>query len=329
MNQFFVGLGIVLLAGICNSSFAIPLKCMKAMKWENAWLSYNAIALVFSPWLIVALFVHRPGELFGSLSMEDYGIALGFGLLWGICQAGFGVAINMLGIAVALPVISGIGMVAGSLTPVLVQHPAALLGRFGFVILISFAFLIGGLLLYSRAAWLRSGKSAARTTAQSLILCLIIGIIAGALNIGFSLSTGIIRRAEVLGSNPLVATYPVWALLLTAGLVPNILYCTYLMKKNGTAALFFSTGSRTDIFWVLLMAVTWVMATYSYGLSTRFLGILGTSTGYIMYVAFTMLFANLFGWMAGEWRGAPHQATRLLWAGMVLLLASATVLKWA
>ena len=101
------------------------------------------------------------------------------------------------------------------------------------------------------------------------------------------------------------------------------------MKKNGTRVLFRSARSQTDLFWALLMAVIWIMATYSYGLSTRFLGILGTSTGYIMYVAFTMFFANLFGWMAGEWRSAPPQATRLLWLGMVLLLTAVTVLKWA
>jgi L-rhamnose-H+ transport protein len=327
--MFFVGLAIVLLAGICNASFAVPLKWMRVWKWENAWLSYNSIALVLFPWIIVAVFVHHAGELFSSLSMGDYGIALGFGLLWGICQAGFGVAIDMLGIAVALPVIGGIGMVAGSLTPVLVQHPAALLGRFGIVLLISFVFLIAGILLYSRAAWLRTGNSGARATVRGLVLCLFIGLIAGALNIGFSLSTGIIGRAEALGNNSLVATYPVWALLLTAGLIPNILYCGYLMKKNGTLALFGSSRSRRDVVLALLMAVAWIIATYSYGLSTRFLGVLGTSTGYIMYVAFTMFFANLFGWMAGEWRGAPPQATRLLWVGMVLLLASITVLKWA
>ena len=191
MNLFFVGLCFVLLAGICNASFAVPLKWMRVWKWENAWLSYNTIALVFFPWVIVAVFVHRAGELFQSLSIGDYGIALGFGLLWGICQAGFGVAIDMLGIAVALPVIGGIGMVAGSLTPVLVQHPTALLGRFGIVLLISFVFLIGGILLYSRAAWLRTGNLGARATVRGLFLCLFIGIIAGALNIGFSLSTGI------------------------------------------------------------------------------------------------------------------------------------------
>jgi L-rhamnose-H+ transport protein len=101
------------------------------------------------------------------------------------------------------------------------------------------------------------------------------------------------------------------------------------MKRNGTVALFASSRAGRDVVLVVLMAVTWVMATYSYGLSTRFLGMLGTSTGYIMYVAFTMFFANLFGWMAGEWRGSPRQAVRLLWVGMVLLLAAITVLKWA
>jgi L-rhamnose-H+ transport protein len=327
--MFFVGLAIVLLAGICNASFAVPLKWMRVWKWENAWLSYNSIALVLFPWIIVAVFVRHAGELFSSLSMGDYSIALGFGLLWGICQAGFGVAIDMLGIAVALPVIGGIGMVAGALTPVLVQHPAALLGRFGIVLLISFVFLIAGILLYAHAAWLRTGDSGASTTLRGLLLCLFIGIIAGALNIGFSLSTGITGRAEALGNNSLVATYPVWALLLTAGLIPNILYCGYLMKRNGTVALFASSRSRRDVVLAVLMAVTWVIATYSYGLSTRFLGVLGTSTGYIMYVAFTMFFANLFGWMAGEWRSAPPQANRLLWVGMILLLAAITVLKWA
>ena len=293
-------------------------KCLVQLQHDR----FGVLSLV-----IVAVFVHRAGELFQSLSIGDYGIALGFGLLWGICQAGFGVAIDMLGIAVALPVIGGIGMVAGSLTPVLVQHPTALLGRFGIVLLISFVFLIGGILLYSRAAWLRTGNLGFGPPYEVIPMPLYRDIV-GALNIGFSLSTGITGRTEALGNNSLVGTYPVWALLLTAGLIPNILYCGYLMKKNGTRVLFRSARSQTDLFWALLMAVIWIMATYSWSLHTVF-GILRNIDRLHHVCGIHNVLRQSVRLDGREWRDAPPQATRLLWLGMVLLLTAVTVLKWA
>jgi hypothetical protein len=61
-------------------------------------------------------------------------------------------------------------------------------------------------------------------------------------------------------------------------------------------------------------------------MSTTFLGKLGTSVGFLFFGAFSILFANVIGWKAGEWTGAPSPVMKSFWAAMGLALASVAIL---
>ncbi len=66
MSGFWSGPGLMLVSGVMNGSFALP----------------AAIAFALIPNL---------GETYRSLSLVDLLPALGFGLLWGVGQATFGI----------------------------------------------------------------------------------------------------------------------------------------------------------------------------------------------------------------------------------------------
>jgi len=329
MASFSLGLVLIIIASICNAGFALPLTYTKVWRWENTWLSYSLVSLIILPWLLVLCFVSRSTELFASLSLRICLPAIGFGFLWGIAQAAFGVAIRMLGIGIALPVIGAIGIVLGSLIPILVQHPHALLGKLGTVLLLSCLLLVAGLVFYSRALRERDYATAVNTTFRGLLLCAFTGVIAGFLNLGFAFSGGIIQRAQALGNSPLVSTYPVWALVLMAGFLPNLGYCMYLMVANSTSILLIGHRVGGDFLFSVVMGVAWVAATFTYGAATQFVGRYGTTIGYLMYGAFTILFANVLGWLVGEWRGVMPQTVRSLWVGMALVLSSVGILALA
>ena len=74
------------------------------------------------------------------------------------------------------------------------------------------------------------------------------------------------------------------------------------------------------------MAVAWISATALYGVSTTYMGKLGTTIGYLAYGSFTILFANLLGWKTGEWTNAPPSALRSLWGATGLVLGGVGVL---
>ena len=74
------------------------------------------------------------------------------------------------------------------------------------------------------------------------------------------------------------------------------------------------------------MAVFWMGAVALYGVSSVYLGALGTSVGWALFQIFMIMTANLSGVLTGEWKSAPLAAKRGLWAGLVLLaLATALI----
>jgi L-rhamnose-H+ transport protein len=295
-------------------------------KWENTWLTFCTWSLLIFPWALVSLLITHVGELLSSLTMGDMAPALLFGFLWGIAQATFGVSIELLGVSVAVPVVSAIAIILGAFTPVAAQNPRALVGQLGLLLVISSAFLIAALVFYARASQMRETTSVIKKSTVGLLLAIFTGIFGGANNIGFALSGRIMPQSELFGNSPRVSTYVVWAVLLAAGFIPNFLYCLYLIRKNKTGKMFTSCGSMPDFLRSSLMGVFWILGTTLYGVSTTFMGKFGTSIGYLLYGSFTILFANVLGWKAGEWVGASPASQKRFWIGMGLVLGSVATL---
>ena len=326
LTEQLAGLIIVMAAGLFNGAFAIPMRYNLRWKWENTWLAFCTCSLVIFPWILVGLMVAHVGPIFHSLSIGDMTPALVFGFLWGIAQATFGVSINLLGVSVAVPIVSAIAIILGAFVPVAVQNPKALVGPLGLLLVVSSAFLIASLMFYARAAQMRESGSPSKKSRLGLFLAIFTGIFGGAINIGFALSGKIVERAAALGNGPRAATYCVWAVVLAAGFIPNLLYCSYLISRNKTGQVFTSGGSLLEFSRSILMAVFWILGTTLYGISTTFMGKFGTSVGYLLYGSFSILFANIIGWKAGEWAGASPQSRRWFWSAMGLVLVSVATL---
>lgn len=329
MTSVLAALGLLSIASVSNAIFALPMRYNRTWKYENTWLVFTVCALSIFPWLLVLLLINHLPELLASLSLKDLTPALLFGFLWGIAMATYGLALALLGISIAVPIVSGLTIIVGTFTPVLARHPAILLERPGIMMELSTVLLIGSLLLYGKAARMREGATQSSRSSTGLILAVFTGIFGGLINVGFALSDKIVQRSQMLGNSASVSTYPVWAFLLTSALVPNLIYCSYLLLTKRTGKLFISAGSRMDFTRSVLMAFLWIMATVLYGMSTTFLGKLGTSVGFLLYGAFSIFCANVIGWKAGEWIGAPSPVIKIFWAAMGLALASIAILGMA
>ncbi|MFN8009206.1 MAG: L-rhamnose/proton symporter RhaT [Terriglobia bacterium] len=328
MNDQMWGVGILLVASLLSAAFAIPMRYSRVWKWENTWLVFCILSLIVLPWLLVAFLVTHADELLTSLTFREMAPALAFGFLWGIAQATFGLAIHLLGVSVALPVVGAFTIVLGSATPALIDHPETLTGRLGVRLLLSTVLLVAGLIFYSRAARMREPQTLESKSSRGLLLALITGVLGGAINVGFALSKEIMRHAQSLGNTPTISTYPVWAVLLAAGFLPNAIYCLYLLRRNGSGKLFAAPHISGDFFLSLLMAMAWILATTLYGIATTFLGTQGTSLGYFTYGSLSIFFAGALGWKAGEWKGARRGALRTFWIAMGFILASVGVLSF-
>ena len=92
------GLALVLLAGITMGCNMVPMKWMKAWKWENFWLVYSIMSLVVVPFALAFILLPGIGGVYASLSPRVMLLPFLYGLTWGIAQLGAGICVHRIGL---------------------------------------------------------------------------------------------------------------------------------------------------------------------------------------------------------------------------------------
>jgi L-rhamnose-H+ transport protein len=335
-NHFWLGMAVILASGALNGGFALPMKHSRGWKWENLWLVFSVVGIFVVPCALAFGLVPGLMKVYAGVTPRALLLPLGFGLLWGFAQVTFGVSLRMVGVALTMAVVSGLGSLSGSLVPLLVFHPEDLFRPRGLLLLLSIPFLIVGLVFYALAGRRREKEQTDRNSpdpspkssfATGMALCIFTGIFASCFSLGFAFGGEVIRASQQHGAGPLTATYAVWSLVLGAGFIPNLVYCVYLLVKNRSVNLFARSGWTRETALAVAMALTWVTAVLSYGIGATLVGVYGTSIGYMLFVAASILFANAFGLMAGEWKGASVRTRRFLFAAVALILIAVIILN--
>jgi len=335
-GHFWLGMAIIFVSGVLNGSFPAPMKYSRRWRWENTWLVFATLALLLLPWLLASGFVPGLAELYRGAAPRMLLYPLVFGFFWGIAQVTFGLGISAVGMALAIAVVSGLSCLGGSLVPLLVLSPAALLQPRGLLMLSSMPVLIAGLSFCGAAGQRREKEQASVATPASgrgrsflvgLGICIFTGIFGANINLGFVFGGGLLRRSIEMGANPITATYAVWALVLGAGFIPNLLYCLYLLIRDRTWSLFHQTGWPAEALLGVAMALLWLGGMVGYGIGATLAGKYGTSVGYVLLAASIILASNLLGILTGEWRATSPKTRKLLAAGIALIVGSVIILN--
>jgi L-rhamnose-H+ transport protein len=226
--------------------------------------------------------------------------------------------------ALGYAIIIGLGAVLGTLVPLFVQHRSATESTQGLLIFGGVFVMVLGIAVCARAGRLRERSGPTGNYAGAILMAVICGVLAPMINYAFAFGQPIAEAAIRLGTTPEAAGYAVWPVGLLGGFVPNLVYSIYLLTRNRTWKNF--RGSwRPDVLLGVAMGALWMGAVATYGVSSVYLGELGTSLGWGLFQIFMIMTANLSGVLTGEWSDAIPAARRRLAAGLCLL-AAATVL---
>jgi L-rhamnose-H+ transport protein len=311
----------------------LPLKFNRKWRWENTWFIFSLVSLLVLPWALALLLVNHLFQIYDSLTASQFVTPLLFGAGWGIAQVLFGISIRRLGLGVAYAIVVGLGTLLGTLVPLFVQHRAQLGRALLIPVLAGIVIMLIGIAFSAWAGQIRehdqepgSNPFSGRYKAAvfGAILC---GILAPMLNYSFAFGQDIAVAAVRLGNSEVRAAYAVWPIGLAGGLLPNIGYSIYLLRKNHTGARF--QFMYPDIFWAILMAILWMGAFALYGMSATYLGRFGTSIGWGLFQIFMIMTATLSGVFTGEWTFAPRSARALLIVSIVCLGGATTLLAYA
>jgi len=334
-EQFSLGMAIIFVSGALNGSFALPMKYARRWNWENTWLVFALVALVLIPWLLAVGFVPNLGTVYRQVSSRQLASPAVFGFLWGIAQCTFGLGIETVGMALAFSVVAGLACLSGSLVPLLVIDPSELIRPRGILLLISIPILLAALVFFGKAGRRREREQGAEPSAPSrvsysfragLAICVFTGLVGSAWNVGFAFSGPILRSGAAAGAGSLASPYAVWAVILSAGFVPNLIYCAYLLSRNKTWPRF-REGALRETMLGVAMGFLWLSGIVGYGIGATFAGRYGTSIGFTLFIAAQILASNTLGMLTGEWKGTSARTRQILTTAVAVTLVSVIVLN--
>ena len=331
----WIGLTAAVLAGVLQGLFAVPMKYARRWNYENIWLIFSLVGMVFLPWMLTVATVPHLGEVYSLTPMPVLVRIAGFGLCWGIGSALAGLGMNLLGIGLGMAIILGLSASLGSLIPLLILSPQQLHTSQGRTYLVGTAIMLGGIAVCAHAGRLRDaarnrGEFAPhRSFFAGFLVCCLSGLFSSALNFSYAFGGDALNRAHALGATQLWSTGVVTALAVSGGFISNLVYCSYLLHKNGTLGRF--TGEGAGPGWVCgaLMGLFWFGGQSLYAIGITWMGQLGVVIGWPLLMGMIIVTSNAAGVITGEWNGVSAVTKRFLAFGMLIILTALGVLAMA
>jgi L-rhamnose-H+ transport protein len=325
---------LIVAAAVMNAVYTFPMKLNRGWAWEHSWFAFTVVGVVVVPtsWAVLTiphLFSIYPAVPAGTL----VAMAL-FGAGWGISLVLFGLAVALTGVAVTFAVCLGTSAASGALIPLLAQHPEKLQTREGALILSAIAVILVGVGLCGVASNFRDRRRtgrAARATrpVRGFLYALISGVLGSLFNVGLAFGGEIEKQAQARGASALMTPSATWLPCLYAGFVPGVIYCLYLMRKNGNTPQL--TSNSRWFYWVMaaLMGMLWYGSLVLYAISASRMGELGTSIGWPLFLSSIVVASTTAGVLSGEWAGSGWRPLGFMSAGVLCLLAAIGILSQA
>jgi L-rhamnose-H+ transport protein len=325
--QFARGLAYVILGGAIQGAYVLPLKYTPHWARENTWLVYSSCAMFILPWALALSATTNLLAVFRASSWNGLLLVSLCGLGWGLGNVLYGLGVMALGIGLGAALILGITASLGSLLPLILHHPQGIFSRAGLLTILGVVVMMAGVAVCARAGNDRDRrKFEPGRFLRGALICVASGVLSAFLNFGFILGAQIVAHAQKAGNSPVIAVYPVLALLLTGGFLGNFAYCLYLLTKGKSWRRFRIAGAAGHWWLGALMGLLLFGGYVLYGIGVAKLGALGPSVGWSVFLSMFVITANMAGMLTGEWRDAGARARRTMLTGSLILLVAVVIL---
>ncbi len=336
-------LSIVLMAlgSICAASFYVPIKKVKQWSWESYWIVQGVFSWIIVPLLFAWLTVPS-GTLWGILSHSPAsakGLAIMYGILWGVGGLTFGLSMRYLGVALGQSIALGLCAGIGTLVPPILSGQNMFSDRSGILILVGVAISLAGIATIGYAASLKSKnltdaekKSAVKEFAlkKGILIAILSGVMSACFNFGLTAGQPIKDAALAAGTNSLFATNPVIFFVTLGGFITNFVYCVFLNIKNGTGKDYLSVSGTVLLNNLIFSAIggtLWYGQFFFMGMGQSKMPVAMAAFAWSILMSMNITFSNIWGIFLNEWKGAGTKTIIVLIVGLLVLVGSTFVIK--
>jgi L-rhamnose-H+ transport protein len=259
-----------------------------------------------------------------------------FGAMWGVGNVSYGLTMRHLGISLGVGVAIGINLVVGTLMPPLFDGQFAVLfrSRSGLLTMEGLLLALVGVAIVSYAGHQKEVQTRGEPMEFNLKLGIFLAVLCGIFSSGmaFAINAAEPMKAAALhlGVNPLYAALPSYVIIMGGGAVVNMSYCFIrlavlkrislrgdLAQPRGTLLKNGALAATGGIMWYLqFFFYAWGAANIPQRLA---------HVNWMLHMSGYVLFAGIVGLALGEWAGISGRPIRLLWAGMLVIIAAANL----
>lgn len=329
--NIIIGLIIIAIGSICQSSSYVPIKKVKEWSWESFWLTQGIFAWLIFPFLGALLAVPVGSNLMDILSTDSSAAfkAMGYGVLWGIGGLTFGLSMRYLGVALGQSISLGTCAGFGTLLPAIFGGTNLFEGK-GLVLLIGVCITLAGIAVIGYAGSLRAKnmtdeEKIAAVKDFALTKGLLVALLAGVMSACFNLGLEAGRPLQIEGTSLLFKTLPATFMVTCGGFLTNAVYCLYQNKKNKTFGDYGKSSLLVNnILFCALAGVLWYSQFFGFGMGSSFFeeGSVVAAFSWCILMALNVTFSNVWGILLKEWKGVSTKTIVVLISGLAILIFS-------
>ena len=336
MTGIFAGIGWHMIGAASAASFYAPISKVRRWTWESTWAVAGIFSWVVLPICVSAVLLPDLRSFYGSL---DGGVVLRtflFGCMWGVGNVSYGLTMRYLGMSLGIGVAIGVTLVVGTLIPPLIHGQAGELvsTRGGLLTLLGIAVALCGIVIVSVAGHQKERALGSEIrefdVKKGLLLAVMCGIFSSGMSFAIDAAKPIQVGALALGVNPLYSALPSYVIIMGGGGLVNFVYCfTRLGFKKDLSlradlalpgAALFRNGALAAT-----GGIMWYFQFFFYAWGAANIPASFAYVNWMLHMSGYVLFGGIVGLALGEWAGVGSKPVRILWAGMLVIIAAANI----
>lgn len=336
MTSVVAGIGWHVVGAASAASFYAPIEKVRRWSWETAWV----VAGLFS-WILLPISVSLIllPDFRGFYAGVGAGLLLKVALLgamWGVGNVSYGLTMRHLGMSLGIGVAIGVTLIVGTLVPPLLHGQGAMLftTRSGLLTMAGVLVALIGVAIVSAAGHLKEtalrGEIKEFNLALGLLLAVLCGIFSSGMSFAIDAAKPMADAAVKLGVNPLYAALPSYVIIMGGGALVNMSYCLIRLaavKKLSLRADLAQPGPvlMRNAALAATGGIMWYLQFFFYAWGAANIPQHLSYVNWMLHMSIYVLCGGLVGLALGEWKEAGGRPLRLLWAGMLVIIAAANL----
>ena len=334
----FLGVVLHALGGFAAGSFYIPFKKVRKWAWETYWLVGGFFSWVIAPWVVACLICPDVMAILRDAPKSSLLWSYVFGVLWGIGGLTFGLTMRYLGMSLGYALALGFCAAFGTIIPPvfngqiggMLSRPSGIVTLGGVLVCLA-GIAVCGKAGVSKERELSADQKKAAVSEFDFVKGVWIAVFAGIMSacMAFAIQAGKPISALAVQHHvpPLWQNSPLFVVIFAGGFTTNLIWCVALNIRNRTGVNYISGPAKsqlTNYIFSALAGITWYCQFMFYGMGTTRMGRYDFSS-WTIHMAFIIVFSSLWGLMFHEWRGSSRKTHNVIFAGILVLVASTVV----